>query len=342
MIDTVKKSRIVYIDIMRGLAILFMFIQHAVILHEYTGGEGENIIANLALLVGTAPAAPVFLFIMGVFIAASRSERKKMYIRGSILFIAGYILNFFRFSLPLFIATFFGYEYALGENPLTLFFTVDILQLAGLAMIITAFLKPYLSKTTVILLIIVSISVISPMLWKSFGTVSMTAPLWGIGDSVFFPLFPWLIYPLMGALLSPYMIDGMKDKKIRNSFLISSLVLIVMGIVFYDLFPVGDYFRSGASIHMLMTAFILFWCVCIYRIMESLSEDGLVTSLLVDWSKNVTALYCIQWILFGWSIFIFGEQSMSVYGALTIGFIVLVISHIMIQYTGVKKLFSYL
>lgn len=67
IVNITNPARIYSLDFVRGIAVLFMIMQHAMIMFEKTEGEGDTIIGNIFILLGTAPAAPVFVFIMGVF-----------------------------------------------------------------------------------------------------------------------------------------------------------------------------------------------------------------------------------------------------------------------------------
>ncbi|MCG8514489.1 MAG: DUF1624 domain-containing protein, partial [Halanaerobiales bacterium] len=149
-----QKQRVVFLDIARGLAILFMIAQHSMLVHEVNEGEGSSILGNIFLLLGTAPAAPVFLIIMGIFIANSKASTQRNIIRGIKIFLLGYVLNFARFTVPLLIAGALGSPYTEGETPLDYFLAVDILQLAGLSMIFGALVKPYVENKFIIPLII--------------------------------------------------------------------------------------------------------------------------------------------------------------------------------------------
>lgn len=105
---------------MRGLAVFFMILQHAIIIHERTSGEGNTILGNLFVFLGTAPAAPVFIFIMSVFFIKSNKPLKQNILRGLKLFVFGYILNLLRFTIPVFLA---GAPFEYNQDPLSLFFT---------------------------------------------------------------------------------------------------------------------------------------------------------------------------------------------------------------------------
>ncbi len=337
-----KKSRVIYLDIARGFAILFMFTQHCMLVHEKTAGEGTDLLANLFVLLGTAPAAPVFMLIMGVFIGTSRSDTKNNILRGIKLIASGYLLNFLRFSIPLFIVGTAGFKLIDGETPLSMFLAVDILQLAGLSFIAGAFMKNLINNRIIIPFIIIAIMIISPFLWDNFGDSTIFSILWGTDTNVYFPFFPWFIYPLIGMYLSDFLLNINTYKKNVNMFVLSGISLVVIGILTFDLFPAGDYHRSGAAIHLLIIGFVFMWLSACWWISNKFSSTSIIIRTLVFWSKNVTAMYFIQWLIFGWSILIFDANKQNAYVAALIGLIVLIITHLLIKAKFVKKAFSWI
>lgn len=60
--------RIGYLDFVRGIAILLMIMQRSILVLAKNAGSGHGILAQTFLVQGTAPAAPVFLLIMGIFL----------------------------------------------------------------------------------------------------------------------------------------------------------------------------------------------------------------------------------------------------------------------------------
>jgi len=158
-------QRIEYIDFVRGLAILFMILQHAMIFYAVDGGE-SSLLAGIVLLLGTAPAAPVFMIIMGIFFMKVRNKGVLYGLsRGIKLFVLGYVLNFFRFFIPLTIGASTGLSF---PNPIRadpLLYSVDILQMAGMSMIIMTLIKNFLPLNYFWVVIVILIACISPLTW---------------------------------------------------------------------------------------------------------------------------------------------------------------------------------
>ncbi len=334
-----EKYRMLYLDIARGLAILFMFTQHCMIVHEKTAGEGSNLLANIFVLLGTAPAAPVFMLIMGIFLMISTANFKTNFLRGIKLILLGYFLNLLRFTIPLFIAGTAGFQYAAGETPVSMFLSVDILQLAGLSIIFGLFIKRAIDNKIVAPVIILAILIFSPLLWENFGANPVFSILWGAGANVYFPFFPWFVYPVLGMYLSRFLLNISNHKNDIKKLIWSGIFIIVTGIVTFDLFPIGDYHRSGTAVHLLIIGFIFVWLPACRWISNKFSNTTIVDTL-VFWSKNVTAVYFIQWVIFGWSILIFDANKQNAYVAASIGLIVLVSTHLLVKRQIVRKAFS--
>ena len=95
-----EQARIKFFDFARGIAIFFMILQHAVIVFDKSSGYDSEL-GRALILLGTAPAAPVFMFIMGVFFIHRHPGDMSYGIkRGLKIWALGYVLNLVRFCLP--------------------------------------------------------------------------------------------------------------------------------------------------------------------------------------------------------------------------------------------------
>ncbi len=334
-----KKTRILFLDIAKGLAIFFMFTQHCMIIHEVNAGEGENLLANFFVLLGTAPAAPVFMLIMGIFVMNSRASLQKNLIRGLRLLLLGYFLNLLRFTIPLLIAGNSGFIYLMEETPLDMFLAVDILQLSGISIILGALIKKAINYRLFPLFIFI-VLIISPLLWGKFGNNPFSSVLWGDGKNVYFPFFPWFTYPLLGMYLSQYFLNLQKMKRYFRQFSLIGVLMAIFGILIFDFFPIGDYHRSGAAIHLLIIAFVFLWLNGCYWVSQKFNTKNQIFTTLTFWSKHVTAIYFIQWVLFGWSILIFDANKQNAYFAALIGLCVLILTHFLVKNKKIQQLFA--
>ena len=197
-------GRLRFLDLARGLAIVFMVFQHVQIIFAVSSGE-DSALGVTFLLLGTAPAAPVFMVAMGFLLgSSSRTGVRSGVVRGLQLFALGYVLNLVRFSVPLLVS---GDPHAIDVfggtwwGPL---FEIDILQLAGLSLIVLGPVKRYVRDPRLVLALAAAVAIVAPLLWGVGGGNVVLDPLWGLGDWVSFPLFPWLAYPLLGLALAGF------------------------------------------------------------------------------------------------------------------------------------------
>ena len=320
------KQRILFLDLARGMAIFFMIMQHAFIIYAVDEGHG-SFLGDTFVLLGTGPAAPVFMFIMGVFFLGAR-DMGAVRLRGLKLIGMGYLLNFFRFTLPSLLA---GEWPASGpSSPLAQFLAIDILQMAGLSLILMGSLgkmKPWRW-----LAVSLGIALVSPLLWRHAPHNYALDILWGNHENVAFPFFPWCIYPLAGmywgrclqrAEQLPSFLNG--SAWIGTGFMaVGGLVWLLVDTTWL---PVGDYSRSGAQVHLFILGFVLVWFRLFYALGNRVGGSWFET-LMVFWSRHTTTIYVIQWILVGWGMLVLGYQEQSPLTAFLAGLALILVTHV--------------
>jgi surface polysaccharide O-acyltransferase-like enzyme len=335
-----SRKRVEYLDLARGLAVFFMVMQHTVIVHARGAGEGDGLLGNVLLLLGTAPAAPVFMFIMGVFIMKAQSSAMILARRGVVLFVLGYVLNLFRFTLPLGLAELLGATLTPEQSPGYLFWEVDILQLAGLSFMVAALLRPWATSRWVFPILILVLLLGSPLLWGRLESIPLFAPLWGTEGFVSFPFFPWIVYPLFGMYLSRALFAWEEKGNTTRWMVCAGGALVLGGLLTYEYFVPGDYHRSGAGVHVGMMGFILLWLTSCRAVANRCNTSNVLFRMVFFWSRYVTGIYFIQWILFGWSMLLLDSNAMGDNAAALTGLIVLAISHALMALKSAQDLFN--
>ncbi|MCP3874612.1 MAG: DUF1624 domain-containing protein [Desulfobacteraceae bacterium] len=336
--DFKQSKRIEYLDFARGLAILFMILQHSLVVYAVDGGE-TSLLGGIFVLLGTAPAAPVFMVIMGLFFMRPKTIGVSYGIkRGLTLIALGYVLNVFRFYVPILIATKFHANLPEFMTPVSFLLSVDILQLAGLSLIFMSLIRCFLpthqwtrGTWIFLILIIMIVLIISPLLWGKFGYNPSLSPFFGDGETIFFPFFPWVVYPVFGMLLSHFLLNP-KEKFIFKKLVITGLLVTFIGAVLWTqvsnaIIVQGDYHRSGLAVHFVIIGFILIWLPLCKIIFNQTRDFSFIHKILLFWSKNTTVIYFIQWVLYGWGILIFGCELLSVPASLFIGVVMCLLSH---------------
>lgn len=332
------QKRIVYLDLARGLAVFFMILQHAVIIFDTDMGE-KSVLGMIMLALGTAPAAPVFLTLMGIFFSRKREitlNREILY--GLKLVGLGYLLNLFRFFLPL------SLEYL--ENPVAIFtlqkespfdmlLSIDILQTAGYSWMVLALLKRYLPHKEGLYYILAGLlAILSPLFWCKTSVLTPLAAFWGTAHNVFFPLFPWVIYPILGLAIGPSLLNPDKEQLTLKLSALLGIITVLEGValLFFlgdtTLFSLGDYHRSGIAVQMILMGFVGIW-MWLCKQLASRSLIKKIMPLLSFWSREVTKIYFIQWILFSWLTIFISENSHDSFIALLIALIMTVVTHIL-------------
>ncbi|MBN1342858.1 MAG: DUF1624 domain-containing protein [Phycisphaerae bacterium] len=325
--------RIAFLDLARGLAIFFMIMQHAMLIYGIKEGRSSPL-GMIVLLSGTGPAAPVFMLIMGVFFVRPKTAGLRYgLVRGLKLIALGYLLNLLRFSIPVLIRARSG----LGTDDINLalshFFAVDILQMAGLSLMIMAIIRQYAPRPLIWLALAAAVALVSPLLWGRFQDYPPLALLWGKGTYVYFPLFPWVIYPLVGMFYSRFLTPGRDLRPVMKRTALVGVGILVVGVVawvllLHTIYGVGDYHRNNLGDHLLTLGFVFVWLPFWWWVVEKLPGIPLFR-LLYYWSRHVTAVYFIQWVLIGWSVFIVGPDERPPTMAVLIGLAVCALSDLL-------------
>ena len=327
---TTHNNRLLSIDLARGLAVFFMIAVHT--LEVFANEEVKNsVFGQIIEFLGGPPAAPVFMTLMGFsFIYSRKSELKPRLLRGFKIFLSGYILNIIRGVLPFTLSTYlkldiietFPQEKLNGYTILTI---VDILQFAGIALMIMALIQEFKINKYVILFSAFLISMLSPFLWGFTLNIPIVDQIFELfcGDQpigfsfivnkIAFPIFPWLSFPLLGMFLG----DTMKNTKDQNRtfkhFGIGGILVLLIGVaISYNNaeYHFNDYYHSRQGAMLFMCGFVVFWVYITKIVIDNLPLNKFF-ELLFKWSKGVTNIYFAQWIIIIWSIAFFGINKSS-------------------------------
>ncbi len=328
-------GRLRFLDIARGLAIVFMVFQHVQLLFAVGSGE-DSVLGAAFLLLGTAPAAPVFMVAMGfLFGSSTRTGARSGVVRGLQLFALGYALNLLRFVLPLLVKGDPRVIEFFGGTWWGAFFEIDILQLAGLSLIVLGPVKRYVRDPRLVLALAAAVAAVAPLLWGVGGGSVVLDPLWGVGEWVSFPLFPWLAYPLLGLSLAGFTARATSAERLMRVWALAGTAAILAGAALVVLAPArsgilafGDYYRSGLPVQLLLAGFVLLWLPLLWWLDRRLAWRT-VPRYLTSLSRNITAVYLIQWVLIGWLAVGLGVFDQPSWLAALLGVPILVASHLL-------------
>lgn len=292
-------QRIPLPDFLKGLAVILMIQVH--IMELFARPEiFQSLIGEISLFLGGVPAAPLFMVVMGYFVIWRSKGVKSLAKRGLQLVVWGIFLNT-GLNLHLLIRIANGtYAY----DPLRFILGVDILPLAGLSLLVLAFLRLFnLRKFYFYLGLAVIVAVITPylpQLTKASEPLSyFTAFLWDKHSWSYFPLFPWLAYPLTGAAFY-YLQKDVFFRKYQPYFAGGALIVTVLffskGVeISTDL---TSYYHHGGLFYIWALSFLGVLIYALNLIPQSIASTYFARYLRFM-GRNVTATYVFQWLLIG-------------------------------------------
>ena len=294
------KSRNRTADFLKGVAVILMVQVHLIELFAKQQ-IFESDIGSILLFLGGPPAAPVFMAVMGYFIAKGNSNISKSIIRGLKLIGGGLLLNF-GLNFHLFIKI---YNQTIVTSPWPYLFGVDILFLAGLSIILLSLFKRIFKNNPFPYVIIIGLIFLTQLLPypKELGAISyFNALFYSNVWWSYFPVIPWLAYPLTGYvfyLIEPQINNFIKSNNYKIIILSITSIFLIFSIS-YGIIVAANlhlYYHHDAIYYLFVLNFMIFWSVLSSIITSLLSN---VITDFIEWmGKNVTVFYVIQWLIIG-------------------------------------------
>jgi uncharacterized membrane protein len=287
-------------DLMKGIAVIVMVQVH---LMELIARQDiyNSLAGKISLFLGGPPAAPVFMAVMGYYIAISGKSARQMVIRGVKIIALGLLLNIgLNFHLLLNI-----YNGVFQFSALPYIFGVDILFLAGLSIVILALMKKYFGyRLLPYVLMLLFIQVLQYLLKDVYHVTTnnyLVAFFYGEGCWwSYFPVIPWISYPLTGYIF--FVLQKEKYDGLRRFYpYITVFAAFMTGLFFdYGLDVSSDldiYYHHDFVFFLYTVCFLIFW-LFITNGIARLPENP-VSDFLAWTGINVTAAYVVQWLVIG-------------------------------------------
>ena len=330
------------LSLARGLAIFFMICAH--VLEILSTTEAQNALpAALIMLFATIPAAPLFMFAMGIFSVYSRKQGvAQAFKRGQLLLLAGYALNFVRGFLPALIGVQtgrFAMESVPYGNALFLLLETDILHLAGLCFILIGILRAFRARAVFypILGILLALLNLLVQSWSGENSVlnAFLGLFYGSGETSYFPLLTWAFYPLAGVLYGTWLLHCADKKRFYTRSFFGGLAALIVSIVIPGVlyaingnggqpedWSVYGYYHHDLIGNLGIGGMTLMWMAFIYAIRKLFG--GKVGEKLHTWSRDLTGMYIVHWILIGWSVLIWGYYGLELLPSFAVMAVVLI------------------
>ena len=186
-------------DLLKGFAVFLIVPVH--ILETFIDYPGrESLLGDILLVLGGPIAVPIFMIVMGYFVARSNKSTSRNLVRGIAIFILGLLLNIgLNFHLLLKIK-YSGWQI----QPLEYILGVDILFLAGISILILTMIKTIPKGQNLLLgILILTVSILTAYMNEQLMVTDRNYLLPFIAGNYswsYFPIFPWIVYPMIGFL----------------------------------------------------------------------------------------------------------------------------------------------
>jgi len=335
--DGPNTQRVLSIDIIRGFALTCMVVIHFMIYFGDTEAMNTWLYFSLNHILGDWGAGG-FLMIMGISQVISGRKQtdlsnhllfKRALIRGGFIFIAG--LTMLALAWGPYKIWQWDILTLIGFATIVLFFcrflpSWSILAIAAFIAVCTPFLRGQLAVTPIWDKNFIQVSVISSYLPNILLDPAGTLPtVWSVKDIVQgflftgeFPVFPWILFPLVGFVLGRRIVEN----KIQRD--LPLLLLLGIGFVFLGLgLGYAGSLRPGASIisgyivplsfypdsfsmilsQMGMSVVVIFILYDIYDIRRTRDRKiGMLAGFFSDTSNSSLTFYFLHYLLIGWPL----------------------------------------
>lgn len=305
-------------DLLKGFAVFLIVPVHILELFiDYPGRE--SLFGKILLVLGAPVGVPIFMIVMGYFVAKSKKSITANILRGVKIFAVGLLLNIgLNFNLLLKIK-YEGWQL----NPLEYIFGVDILYLAGLSIIFLTLLK--IIKKGQVWIAIILVFLVSGLTAYMNEILTITERNYvlpfiaGTYSWAYFPLFPWLAYSLIGFVFFHW------EEKIMSLFTkqktVTGIILAGIGVLVISFNKWGINTAINLPAYYHHTFWFLLWAVGIVilwvillRFLLNRFPNTIIGNFLKWLGKNITFFYVIQWLIIGnIATTVYQTQSISSY-----------------------------
>lgn len=306
-------QRIQSLDLARGFTVLIMPSVHVVMLYSRPEVQ-QSLLGDSLAFIAEGPGAQLFMLVMGIGVTFSSYVNKQSVFKRTFYFLfAAYILNFLKFIIPLL----FGcmpqnllQELQLHNDQMAIPFFIllgDILHFTAISypiLFLVYRLKYYPFWS---LVFAIASMILSPLLWDmkiGFGLGDYFLQLvGGHPPYVFFPVFPWLAYPLIGLSLGYFMKEYDITFILKKAGWVGAIVMFVS-----CLFPATEtqtewlpFYRTKPADTLFHSGFVLTWVALVHWLSQKIRNNYFFL-LLTFCSKNITSIYIIQWVVICWGM----------------------------------------
>ncbi len=217
--------------------------------------------------------------------------------------------------------------------------SVDILQFAGLTLIYFSIVKKLKLNLVVVLITGVVFCLVNLLLSsikiENILLSTFTTLIWGSGETSYFPFLSWIIYPITGYAFGAFLIRSSNKSKFYLILLVTGLIsLLGSGFMIAGLFNIDiglvdeySYYHQNILGNIVFLSFVMTWVSFLFFISKWFF--GIFKSTIERWSRNVTSIYFIHWILIGNLVIFVGMNNSNLVFTIIISIIIAVVSDLM-------------
>jgi len=351
--ERARGGRQVELDIAKGIAVLLMICVHVQEVLSHSAVQ-HSLFGNIVEFVTGFPAAPLFMLVMGVGTVYSRRQDAGYAIgRGASLLLMAYLLSAARGYIPWSLGIKLGLlaqdAVPYGDVVQSLL-EVDILHFAGLCFILIGVLRaakvPW-GAYPVVGLMLGGLN----YLVRGIGTGhayldSILGLFWGTGETSYFPFLSWVMYPMAGVAFGHILKDSCDERRLYMQSLLAGCVVLLAAMcisgfrfMYYMGFPEEHayvYYHEDLIGNAVNGSLALIWLSALY--FASGAFPAVVRRRLLYWSRELTPIYVIHWVLIGWlALFVGFGQFMFWQTILAMSIIVVAADRIAGAYAGWRR-----
>ena len=296
-------KRLPALDLLKVIALLPMPVAHVLESAGYDSTHGLWYFLNAML------GAPIFMLCMGFGFAVSRRTSLRFLVqRGIKTLLSGYLLNIARVSVAM-----VWYSVCKDDaqflSVIQAFFEGDILQFAGLAMIVTGLMQKTKNPPLYAFLLGCALSIVHTFLPELHFSSQLPYALTGLffyaGDceiDMCFPFFAWYLFVGFGYLLG----SRHKQKQYSTAFYckvgIPCAVIAAAFFVYCAIRQTGPMQPDVEGIYRMQFPeglAILGWFLCFFALMRLLAPKlpAALLSVTSRLSRCVNEIYVIHWLM---------------------------------------------
>ena len=309
---TTKKHRVVYLDLLKVIALLLMPCIHVMAALP----EMELISPNFPVDSITTHGGILYLFVPGVFMfcmgcglqLSNHSTPSQLMRRGLHLLLVGFILNILRGTL-IFVILGFVDDPSCFHTAWFWLWGSDILYFAGLFFLLFAFVKRFKVKDIWILggaVLMLIVGHFIPAFTTGIVTLDeIIGNLVYVNADSYFPVLSWSIYPVLGYVFQKKIEQTeKKDGFVLRVGLVSAAVFLVLFLALKLSGNMQDRYllwgemgaRMDLPTALLTISFEGIYISLIYAVCRWIKSEKLM-NVLGKISARVNSIYCIHWLI---------------------------------------------